>query len=125
MDQTGSDPGRSELIPNSRNTDQSTNSQIRPDLIPDQSPALIQAVKAAILEQNGLSEKYARATYTIGQQEERIHNLEAQLEAAREQIKTLPSPQQMIQLEQEVLTLKKQATEKKISFWAKLKTLFQ
>lgn len=70
------------------------------------------AVTTAIRESNDLAEKYARATYQIGQQDERIKNLESQLKA-------LPAPEEYYKLKAENEQLKNPA-----GFMAWLKKLF-
>lgn len=57
------------------------------------SPDDIRAIVIdALKSENELAEKYARATYSIGQLEERVTTLSAQLEEAREKIKLLEAP---------------------------------
>lgn len=57
------------------------------------SPDDIRAIVVeAMKSENGLAEKYARATYSIGQLEERVATLNSQLEEAREKIKLLEAP---------------------------------
>lgn len=51
-----------------------------------------EAIFSAVSEQGGLAEKYARATYTIGQLEERVAGLTAQLIEAKEKIALLEEP---------------------------------
>ena len=58
-------------------------------------------IKAEIQEQTELSEKYAKATYKIGQ-------LEAQLNASEEKNKLLPSPDELIKLKTELEAVKRE-----------------
>ena len=56
--------------------------------------AIVSQVIAAIRGENELAEKYARATFTLGQQEERIANLTTQLEEAKRTIAQLEAPKE-------------------------------
>lgn len=58
----------------------------------DVARVVTDAVAQAIEKQTGLAEKYARATYTIGQLEERTATLQAQLAEARDRIALLEAP---------------------------------
>jgi DNA-binding transcriptional MerR regulator len=73
---------------------------------PFDTSAIVAEVVAAIRGENELAEKYARATYTMGQQEERIANLTAQLEETRQKVAALEAP--------------KPAAEGPLSFWQRL-----
>jgi DNA-binding transcriptional MerR regulator len=71
-------------------------------------------VKAALAESNELSEKYARATFEIGQLQERVRGLEQQLQV-------LPSSDELAQAKAENERLKMElANEKKKRWWQKL-----
>lgn len=56
------------------------------------STALISEIISALRAENELSEKYAKATYTIGQLEERVSGLTAQLGEAKSRIILLEAP---------------------------------
>lgn len=56
------------------------------------APQLIDALAA----QNELAEKYARATYTIGQLEERVSNLTVQLAETKQRLLLLDAPREEV-----------------------------
>ena len=70
-------------------------------------------IKAEIQEQTELSEKYAKATYKIGQ-------LEAQLQAADEKIKLLPAPDELIKLKAELEAVKRENELLKMPWYKKI-----
>lgn len=73
------------------------------------------------LQHNDLAEKISRATYTIGQQEERIKTLERDLQAAQETVQLLVQPDQLELVKQENEFLKRElSAEKQKSWWQKL-----
>lgn len=79
------------------------------------------AVRQTLLENDSVSEKLSRATYTIGQQEERIKNLERDLLVAQEKVQFLLPPEKLDLVNQEVIHLKEAlAVEKKKTWWQKL-----
>lgn len=73
------------------------------------------------LQHNDLAEKISRATYTIGQQEERIKTLERDLLVAQEKVQFLVPPEKLDLVNQEIVQLKEAlAVEKKKTWWQKL-----
>lgn len=76
-----------------------------------------------IREQNELAEKYARATYKIGQLEERNRQLEESNYRAEQRLQLLPMPEQWTNTQQEMSLLKEELKQKEIDFQTRLNIL--
>lgn len=101
-------------------------------------------MERALAKNNELSEKYARATYTIGQQDERIRALEEtvqkqvrKIEGLNEEIKLLPEPtelepeidtaaqEELNELKAKLEILEEENSQLKASVWSKFKRFFK
>lgn len=76
-----------------------------------------------IREQNELAEKYARATYKIGQLEERNRQLEESNHRAEQKLQLLPMPEQWTSTQQEMNLLKEKLKQKEIDFQTRINLL--
>ncbi|MBT9545948.1 MAG: helix-turn-helix domain-containing protein [Candidatus Sericytochromatia bacterium] len=78
-----------------------------------------------IREQNELAEKYARATYKIGQLEERNRQLEETNLRHEQKLQLLPLPDQWTSTQKEMGNLKDDLMQKEISYQTKVNRLEQ
>jgi excisionase family DNA binding protein len=78
-----------------------------------------------IREQNELAEKYARATYKIGQLEERNRQLEETNLRHEQKLQLLPLPDQWTSTQKEMGSLKDSLVQKEISYQTKVNRLEQ
>ncbi|PIQ26745.1 hypothetical protein COW36_00685 [bacterium (Candidatus Blackallbacteria) CG17_big_fil_post_rev_8_21_14_2_50_48_46] len=78
-----------------------------------------------IREQNELAEKYARATYKIGQLEERNRQLEEVNHRHEQKLQLLPMPEQWTNTQKEMGTLREDLVQKEISYQTRVNLLEQ
>lgn len=78
------------------------------------------SINQAIQNNNELSEKYARATYTLGQQERDISYLEKENTTLKEQLNQLPSPDKWESLQKKLKALEEENKQLKNIWWFKL-----
>ena len=78
-----------------------------------------------IREQNELAEKYARATYKIGQLEERNRQLEETNSRHEQKLQLLPLPDQWTSTQKEMSSLKDDLMQKEIAYQTKVNRLEQ